>query len=68
MKLTFPVVLQSPDGRFFRRIQADGYIEKKTLGMEWEPAPDLQDSPYLKPECIERYVTLMTERLHWKLS
>ena len=64
--LKFPVVLTSPDGGWFRRVQPDGFIERKRLGMDWEPAPDGDGNPFIRIERIAGYVRTMTEKLRWK--
>lgn len=74
--LQFPIVLTSPDGRCFRRIQRDGYIEAKQLGLPWEPSMNIEDRPYIRPlrkggdiaEAIADYVATLTGKLRWKLS
>lgn len=63
---TFPIILQSKmqDGfQFFRRIHADGRVEKKLLGGEWES----NDCAPLRPDRIEKHVATMTARLGWKI-
>jgi hypothetical protein len=54
------IILQSPDGKFFRRIHPDGRVEKKTLGLEWEAHEPLPDHRR------ESYLTTMTRHLRWK--
>ena len=77
--LQFPIILTSPmqgGFQFFRRIQRDGFIEAKQLGMEWEPSLNIEEKPYIRPlkkgadvaDAIADYVTTLTERLKWKLS
>lgn len=64
--LTFPIVLQSPnrDGfTFFRRIWADGHVEKKLLGCDWEP----NDTPTIQLDRLDKYLYQMTQRLGWKI-
>lgn len=55
------LILQSPDGRYFRRLHPDGRIERKVLGLDWHPA----DPPQL---VVSRdiYLDTMTRRLGWK--
>ena len=62
----FPITLESPSKNgftFFRRIHADGRVEKKSLGMEWEP----NDTPTIQMERLDKYLYTMTQRLGWKL-
>ena len=66
--MKFPVVISCPQGTFFRRIQPDGFIEKKRLGMDWEPAPDGDGNPFIPITRIQGYIATMTEKLRWKKS
>jgi hypothetical protein len=62
----FPLILQSPDKNgftFFRRIHADGRVEKKYLGGEWEP----NDTPVIEMNRLEKYLYQMIKRIGWKL-
>lgn len=68
--MKFPIILESPDGRCFRRIHApekgQHRIEKKMLGMEWEPSPDILGSPFISTAALGHYLETMTNKLHWK--
>lgn len=62
----FPIVLQSKQTEgftFFRRIHADGRVEKKLLGQDWEP----NDTPTIQMERLEKYLYQMTQRLGWRV-
>ena len=61
---TFPIVLQSPDGQFFRRISANGSFERKILGLDWEK----HDPDFISSKDLPKYLETMTKRLKWKIS
>jgi hypothetical protein len=58
------IILQSPDNRFFRRIDDDGSFHQKILGCPWEK----HDPETIAQKDIAKYVETMTTRLKWKLS
>ncbi len=63
---SFPIVLQSPQTHgftFLRRIHADGRVEKKHLGAEWQP----NDTPIIQMDRLEKYLFHMTRRVGWKI-
>jgi len=64
--ITLPIILQSKDGRCFRRIGTDGRHEKKWLGMEWELVDE--DRPFMPLKDIAGYVRTLTGKLGWKQS
>ena len=58
------MILQSKDGRFFRRIDADGGFYQKTLGMPWERHDPETISEKEKP----KYIETLTKKLGWKIA
>lgn len=63
----FPIVLQSKSAQgftFFRRIHADGRVERKQLGLEWEP----NDTPTIQMDRLDKYLFTMTKRLGWTIE
>jgi hypothetical protein len=56
------IVLQSPDGKFFRRIDPDGSFYKKYLGMPWER----HDPDHISEIKLPKYLEIMTKKLKWK--
>lgn len=58
------IILQSKDGRFFRRIDADGGFYQKTLGMPWEKHDPETISEKEKP----KYIETLTKKLGWKIA
>lgn len=57
-----PVILESPDGKFFRRIDADGSFWDKRLGLPWKR----HDPPTISEGEAVVYVDAMISKLGWK--
>lgn len=58
------IILQSPDGRFFRKIESDGSFYHKTLGFPWEK----HDPEKISGKELQRYLETMTTKLKWKAT
>ena len=58
------IILESPDHRFFRRIDDDGSFHQKILGCPWEK----HDPEHISEKDLSKYIETMTKRLKWKMS